>query len=163
MSRRSWVALLVSVTLLVLGLPAPGAVAITQPNQITYVYDELGRLEAAIDPAATNGIARYSYDARGNLVSIARQSSAATSIIDFHPKLAKRDARVTVYGAGSVRPPPATPSDSAGRRVRRPPLSRPPRPSWSWTSPTRGRWTTRSTCRRPGLPVCRRGRRARPA
>jgi YD repeat-containing protein len=100
MSRRSWVALLVSVTLLVLGLPAPGAVAITQPNQITYVYDELGRLEAAIDPAATNGIARYTYDARGNLLSIARQSSTATSIIDFHPKLAKRDARVTVYGAG---------------------------------------------------------------
>lgn len=99
MGRRSWVALLASVPLLVLGLPAPPVAAITQPNEITYVYDELGRLEAAIDPAGTNGIARYTYDARGNLLSIARQSTAATSIVDFHPKSAKRDTSVTIYGA----------------------------------------------------------------
>lgn len=99
MRRRSWVALLVSVPLLVLGLPTPQVAAITQPNQITYVYDELGRLEAAIDPAATNGIASYTYDARGNLLSIARQSIAATSIVDFHPKSAKANTSVTIYGA----------------------------------------------------------------
>jgi YD repeat-containing protein len=93
------VALVVSIPLLVLGLPAPPAAAITQPNQITYVYDELGRLEAAIDPAAVNGIAKYAYDARGNLLSISRQSVATTSVVDFQPKTAKRDTPVTIYGA----------------------------------------------------------------
>jgi RHS repeat-associated protein len=100
MRRRSWVALLVSIPLLVLGLPAPPAAAITQPNQITYVYDDLGRLEATIDPSATNGIARYTYDARGNLLSIARQSTAATSIVDFHGKTGSAGSSVTIYGAG---------------------------------------------------------------
>jgi hypothetical protein len=99
MGRRSWVALLVCVLLPVFGLPAPPVAAITQPNQITYVYDELGRLEAAIDPAATNGIARYTYDPRGNLLSISRQSVAATSIVDFHPKSAKANTSLTIYGA----------------------------------------------------------------
>jgi RHS repeat-associated protein len=51
MRRRSWMALLLSVPLLSLGLPPPPVGAITQPNQITYVYDELGRLEAAVDPS----------------------------------------------------------------------------------------------------------------
>jgi RHS repeat-associated protein len=111
MGRRSWVALLVSIPLLVLGLPPPPTAAITQPNQITYVYDELGRLEAAIDPAATNGIAKYTYDPRGNLVSIGRQSTATTSIVDFHPKIAKRDTSVTVYGAAFS----ATPSQNTVR------------------------------------------------
>lgn len=100
MTRRSWVALLVSVPLLVLGLPTPRVAAITQANQISYVYDELGRLEAAIDPVATNGIARYTYDPRGNLLSVARQSSTATSIVDFHPKSAKANTSVTIYGVG---------------------------------------------------------------
>ena len=99
MTRRSWVALLVSIPLLVFGLPAPPVAAITQSNQITYVYDELGRLQAAIDPAATNGIAKYTYDGRGNLLSIARQSVTTTAIVDFHPKTAKRDTSVTIYGA----------------------------------------------------------------
>jgi RHS repeat-associated protein len=103
MRRRLWVALLVSIPLLVLGLPAPRVAAITQPNQITYVYDELGRLEAAI--------AKYTYDARGNLLSIARQSTAATSIVDFHPKSAKQDMSVTIYGAAFS----ATPSQNTVR------------------------------------------------
>lgn len=111
MGRRSWVALLVSIPLLVFGLPATPVAAITQPNQITYVYDELGRLEAAIDPAATNGIAKYTYDPRGNVVSIARQSTAATSIVDFHPKSAKPSTSVTIYGAAFS----ATPSQNTVR------------------------------------------------
>jgi RHS repeat-associated protein len=83
-----------------LGLPSLPAAAITQANEITYVYDELGRLEAVVDPTATNGIATYTYDNRGNLLSIGRQSATTTSILDFHPKTAKRSTTVTIYGAG---------------------------------------------------------------
>jgi YD repeat-containing protein len=92
----------------VLGLPAPFGQAITSANAITYVYDDLGRLEAVIDPGQTNGMARYTYDGAGNLLSIARQSSTATSIVDFQPKTAKRDGKVTIYGAGFS----ATPADN---------------------------------------------------
>lgn len=87
-------------TVVLLGLPALPAAAITQANEITYVYDEIGRLEAAIDPAATNGVAKYGYDDAGNLLSITRQSATVTTIVDFHPKTAKRSTTVTIYGAG---------------------------------------------------------------
>lgn len=97
---RSITTLGIGLLLLTLGLPAPPAAAITSANAISYVYDELGRLEAVVDPAAANGIARYNYDGVGNLLSITRQSATATTIIDFHPKTAKRDATVTIYGAG---------------------------------------------------------------
>jgi hypothetical protein len=76
------------------------AAAVTPANAITYVYDDLGRLEAVIDPGQANGIARFTYDGSGNLLSIARQSATATTIVDFSPKLAKRGTQVTVYGAG---------------------------------------------------------------
>ncbi len=97
-SRRVVVSIVI-VAVGIFGLPPLRAAAITQANEITYVYDELGRLEAAIDPAATNGIARYTYDAVGNLVSITRQSTAATSIIDFDPKRGSAGTPVTIYGA----------------------------------------------------------------
>jgi YD repeat-containing protein len=53
MGGRSWVALLLSGPLLVLGLPPLTARAATQSDPMTYAYDELGRLEAAIDPDVT--------------------------------------------------------------------------------------------------------------
>ena len=56
---RSITTLGIGLLLLTLGLPTLPAIAITAANAITYVYDELGRLEAVVDPAATNGIARY--------------------------------------------------------------------------------------------------------
>lgn len=98
-SRRVVVFLIV-IGVGILGLPPLPAAAITQGNEITYVYDELGRLEAAIDPAATNGIAAYGYDGAGNLLSITRQSASSTTVVDFHPKTAQRSATVTIYGAG---------------------------------------------------------------
>jgi YD repeat-containing protein len=65
------------------------------------VYDSLGRMEAAIDPtAATNGLARYAYDAVGNLVSVTRSSTSAVTIVDFHPAHAAVGASLTIYGAG---------------------------------------------------------------
>jgi RHS repeat-associated protein len=98
MGRRSWVALLVSVPLLVLGLPAPPAAAATQSDPISYAYDEAGRLRAVIDPSA--GAAIYSYDAAGNLVSISRQSATATSVIEFDPDSGPVGSSVTIYGTG---------------------------------------------------------------
>jgi RHS repeat-associated protein len=98
MRRRSWIALLVSVPLLVLGLPAPPVVAATQSDPISYAYDEAGRLRAVIDPSA--GAAVYTYDAVGNLVSISRQSATATSIIEFDSDSGPVGSSVTIYGTG---------------------------------------------------------------
>ncbi len=65
---------------------------------INYVYDSLGRLTAAID---TNGDAAiYTYDPAGNILSIARRSSAQPSIISFLPKQGPVGATVTIYGTG---------------------------------------------------------------
>jgi RHS repeat-associated protein len=98
MRRRSWVALLVSVPLLVLGLPPLATQAATQSDPISYAYDEAGRLRAVIDPSA--GAAVYSYDAVGNLVSISRQSATATSVIEFDPDSGPVGSSVTIYGTG---------------------------------------------------------------
>jgi YD repeat-containing protein len=65
---------------------------------INYVYDNLGRLTAAID---TNGDAAiYNYDAAGNILSINRRSAAQTSIISFLPKQGTVGSSVTIYGTG---------------------------------------------------------------
>jgi YD repeat-containing protein len=67
-------------------------------NPIKYVYDELGRLVAVIDPAADT--ARYTYDSVGNLLSISRQSSTLVAVIDFTPKSGLPGTTVTIYGTG---------------------------------------------------------------
>jgi RHS repeat-associated protein len=98
MGRRSWVALLLSVPLLVLGLPAPSVSAATQSDPIAYAYDDAGRLRAVMDPSA--GAAVYSYDAVGNLLSIDRRSATTTSIIEFDPDGGPVGSSVTIYGTG---------------------------------------------------------------
>ncbi len=67
-------------------------------NPIKYVYDDLGRLAAVIDPSGDT--ARYSYDSVGNLLSISRQSSALVSVIEFTPKSGLAGTVVTIYGTG---------------------------------------------------------------
>jgi YD repeat-containing protein len=67
------------------------------PN-ITYIYDDLGRLTAVVDPSGDTGI--YTYDAVGNLLSIERQSSSVVSIIEFTPKSAPVGTSVTIHGTG---------------------------------------------------------------
>ena len=67
-------------------------------NPIRYVYDELGRLVAVIDPAADT--ARYTYDSVGNLLSISRQSSTLVSVLEFTPKSGLAGTVVTIYGTG---------------------------------------------------------------
>jgi YD repeat-containing protein len=65
---------------------------------ITYIYDELGRLIAVVDPAGDTVV--YNYDAVGNLLSISRYNSATVSIIKFTPNSGAVGASVTIYGTG---------------------------------------------------------------
>jgi YD repeat-containing protein len=65
---------------------------------ITYVYDELGRLVGVIDPGSDTAV--YSYDAVGNLLGIARYASSSVSIIDFQPKAGPVGTVVTIQGTG---------------------------------------------------------------
>ena len=74
---------------------------------IVYVYDELQRLKSVIDPIGE--AATYSYDAVGNLLSIARNNSSQTSIIDFNPNSGPAGSTVTIHGTGYS----ATPSQNS--------------------------------------------------
>src|SRR5687768_4856544 len=65
---------------------------------ISYIYDDLGRLKAVVDPATDTGV--YNYDAVGNLLSISRQSSSVVSIIEFTPKEGPIGTTVTIVGTG---------------------------------------------------------------
>jgi YD repeat-containing protein len=66
--------------------------------EISYIYDELGRLKAVVDPATDTAV--YNYDAVGNLLTISRQSSSTVSIIEFAPKSGPVGTTVTIYGTG---------------------------------------------------------------
>jgi RHS repeat-associated protein len=80
---------------------APAALAATSSSPITYVYDDLGRLEAVVDASQTNGVAKYVYDAVGNLTQITRTAITTTpQIVDFHPHQATTGSPLTIYGAG---------------------------------------------------------------
>jgi len=89
-----WLLLLLPVAWGSTGLGARDAGA----AEITYVYDELGRLVGVVDPAGD--AVTYTYDAVGNLVSIGRQSSALVSIIEFTPNKGPVGTAVTISGTG---------------------------------------------------------------
>jgi YD repeat-containing protein len=74
------------------------ASAFAQSGNVTYVYDELGRLVGVID--TSGNAASYNYDAVGNLLSIQRTSSSQTSIIGFNPARGPVATTVTIYGTG---------------------------------------------------------------
>jgi RHS repeat-associated protein len=98
-SRTRLTAALVTMSTVIVGLSArPVGALPTQSDPITYVYDPLGRLEAVIDPAVSNGLATYSYDAVGNLTGITRQSTTTTRIVDLDRRTGKVGDRVTIYG-----------------------------------------------------------------
>lgn len=80
----------------------PQALAAT--NQ--YVYDDAGRLVGAID--GTGASARYTYDALGNIVSIARTGATTVSILGFTPNSGTAGVSVTIYGTAFS----ATPSQN---------------------------------------------------
>ena len=97
-------AVLLCLTVGVLGLPVPPAFAAPTSNTpLTYVYDEAGRLEAVVDPtlsAAAKGLVQYNYDDVGNLLSVSRADATVASIVDFHAKSGLTGATVTIYGSG---------------------------------------------------------------
>lgn len=65
---------------------------------IAYVYDELDRLVAVIDPGSET--ARYEYDTVGNILSITRQSSSSVAILEFSPNGAAIGKSVSIFGTG---------------------------------------------------------------
>ncbi len=101
LSKRVVLSFILEVAVLVFGLPPAAALAAAPASSpVTYVYDEIGRLEAVVDPgASTNGVAKCAYDDVGNLLSITRQSATVTTIIDFHAKSGPVGSSVTIYGA----------------------------------------------------------------
>ena len=75
------------------------SLAVATPTAgIVYLYDELQRLKAVIDPVGE--AATYSYDAVGNLLSITRNNATQTSVIDFNPNKGAVGSPVTIYGTG---------------------------------------------------------------
>jgi YD repeat-containing protein len=68
-----------------------------------YVYDELGRLTAEIDPAGETTI--YTYDAAGNLLSVLRGASSQFRVISFAPTRGKAGDTVTIFGSGFIADP----------------------------------------------------------
>lgn len=67
-------------------------------GDISYVYDNLGRLLAVIDPASDTAV--YGYDVVGNLTGITRQTSATLAIFQFTPSSGPVGTPVTIYGTG---------------------------------------------------------------
>ena len=95
--RRSLSCLHVIALLAAVGLPALGIMpASATAADVVYIYDEVGRLIAVVDPATET--ATYSYDAVGNLLSISRQSSASLRILDFTPKSGLVGTTVRIFG-----------------------------------------------------------------
>ena len=65
---------------------------------ISYVYDDAGRLRAVIDPASDTAV--YAYDAVGNLTGITRQPSSTLAVVQFTPSSSPIGTTVTIYGTG---------------------------------------------------------------
>ena len=65
---------------------------------VSYIYDQLGRLVAVIDPATDTAV--YSYDGVGNLLSISRYPSSTVSVIDFTPSSGPVGTPVNISGTG---------------------------------------------------------------
>jgi YD repeat-containing protein len=83
---------------LALSLFLAGNVSAQSASEITYIYDELGRLIAVVDPAGET--VKYTYDVVGNLLSITRHNSSQLSIIKVLPDSAPEGTTVTIYGTG---------------------------------------------------------------
>ena len=94
--RRRWSARVRIVLALVLACLSAAITSGPASADITYVYDELGRLVGVVDPASDTAV--YSYDAVGNLLGIARYASSTVSIIDFQPKSGPVGTVVTIHG-----------------------------------------------------------------
>ncbi|WHZ29952.1 MAG: hypothetical protein OJF51_004754 [Nitrospira sp.] len=65
---------------------------------ISYVYDDAGRLIAVIDPVSDTAI--YGYDSVGNLTGITRQPSSNLAVLQFTPSSSPVGTTVVIYGTG---------------------------------------------------------------
>lgn len=83
----------VTASVLALLVSLPGLAA-----DISYVYDDAGRLRAVIDPASDTAV--YGYDAVGNLTGITRQPSSTLAVLQFTPASSPVGTTVTIYGTG---------------------------------------------------------------
>jgi YD repeat-containing protein len=90
MRARPWLVLLVWLTILV---PQPA-----RAQSIQYMYDELGRLIAVVDPGGDTAV--YHYDAVGNVLSIARHASSQVSVVSFTPGSGPVGTQVRIFGTG---------------------------------------------------------------
>jgi YD repeat-containing protein len=75
-----------------------GPAAASAQTPIQYLYDEVGRLIAVIDPSGDTAV--YHYDAVGNVLAIDRHASSAVSIISFAPSTGPVGTSVTISGTG---------------------------------------------------------------
>lgn len=88
----------IRIRVILLSLVLALASSVWTQNNITYIYDESGRLVGVIDPSGN--VAVYKYDAAGNILSISRSSSSQVSIIQFTPKSGPVGNTVTISGTG---------------------------------------------------------------
>jgi YD repeat-containing protein len=71
----------------------------TSPNgPVSYAYDEMGRLIAVFDGVGNAAV--YSYDAVGNITSIARYTAAQVSVLSFTPSQASIGSSISIFGTG---------------------------------------------------------------
>ncbi len=73
------------------------SLAAVSGTDITYIYDELGRLVGVV---TASEVATYAYDAVGNLTGITRGNAALVSIIEFTPNSGLAGTEVTIFGTG---------------------------------------------------------------
>jgi YD repeat-containing protein len=100
------------------------SLTITAPSpagDISYVYDNLGRVLAVIDPATDTAV--YQYDAVGNLTGITRQASSTLAIFQFTPAVDRSGlpSRSTAPASAPRLRPTRSSSMARRRRLRRPP------------------------------------------
>jgi RHS repeat-associated protein len=79
--------------------PPLGALATsTVSSSADYVYDEAGRLVTVLHPSGE--LARYEYDAAGNITRIKRETAPTQGVVDFNPRIGKAGTPVTILGRG---------------------------------------------------------------
>jgi len=76
--------------------------ALVHTNESRFFYDELGRLQAEVEPQGNTAI--YNYDAVGNLLSITRSDVSPTgvSITYFNPEKGTEGIAVEIFGSGFI-------------------------------------------------------------
>lgn len=90
---KTWSILVSCIFILILLIPT-----MAHLDERQFVYDELGRLRAAINPSG--GGTLYEYDAVGNLLSISQIATGEVAIISFGPNKGPVGTAVTIDGIG---------------------------------------------------------------